>query len=109
MTTNKQKGRNSDQGKTMVMAIEHRKCSYLLIPSPLPTSPNRVIVKVGVGWSWGQVMRYLDGGGVGRNLVKGKLPGNQLKLLARVERVSELTFSYNHLGDYPNCRHRAFM
>lgn len=48
-------------------------------------------------------------GGVGRNLVKGKLPGNQLKLLARVERVSELTFSYNHLGGYPNCRHRAFM
>lgn len=62
MTTNKQKGRNSDQGKTMVMAIEHRKCSYLPIPSPLPPSPNRVSQGRG-GMEGGQVMRYLDWGG----------------------------------------------
>lgn len=78
MTTNKQKARNSDQGKTMVMVIEHRKCSYLPIPSPLLPSPNWVSQGRG-GMEWGQVMRYLDWGGIlgfGRNLAKGKLPGN---------------------------------
>ena len=35
--------------------------------------------------------------------------GLQLRLPAIVERVSELAFSCNQIGDYPNCHHRAFI
>lgn len=75
MTTNKQKARNSDQGKTMVMAIEHRKCSYLPIPSPLLPSPNWVSQGRG-GMEWGQVMRYLDWGGASWDLGETWQKGN---------------------------------
>lgn len=37
----------------------------------------------------------------GRNLV--------LRPLAKVERVPDLAISCKHMGEYPNCRQRAFM
>ena len=51
--------------------------------------------------------------GLGRNLIPGSL-GNpqgrlQLIFLALVERVSELVFSYNQVGDNHNCQHRIFI
>ena len=50
---------------------------------------------------------------LGRNLVPGKIPrihkDGLLKLLAIVERIPELVFSYNEIDDYLNCHHRIFV
>lgn len=59
-------------------------------------------------WPTGKHVVHIRAGKTFKHIKLKKKKKTQLRHLAIVDRVSELTIYCNRIGDYPNCHYRAF-